>query len=53
MPVKLLADPFAPLFAQIPEPARVANVSALERNLKAKEKGSGEKRSYCLAMLQQ
>ena len=53
LPVKLLADPFAPLFAQIPEPARVANVSALERNLKAKEKGSGEKRSYCLAMLQQ
>lgn len=37
MPVKLFTDPFAPLFAQIPEPARVANVSALKRNLKVKK----------------
>lgn len=53
MPVKLFADPFAPLFAQIPEAARVADVSALEGDLKAKTKSSGEKRSHCLAVLQQ
>lgn len=50
LPVKFFTDPFAPLFAQIPEPARVANVSALECNLKAKKKSSIEKRSYCLAV---
>lgn len=53
LPVKLLADPLAPLFAQVPEPAGVANVSTLERNLKAKKKSSSEKRNYCLAVLQQ
>lgn len=38
MSVKLFADPFTPLFAQIPDPARVANVSTLECNLKARRK---------------
>lgn len=38
LPVKLFADPFTPLFAQIPDPARVANVSTLECNLKARRK---------------
>lgn len=51
--VKLLADPLTPLFAQVPEPARVANVSTLECNLKGKKKSSSEKRNYCLAVLRQ
>lgn len=38
LPVKLFADPFTPLFAQIPDSARVANVSTLECNLKARRK---------------
>lgn len=36
--VELFTDPFTPLFAQIPDPARVANVSTLECNLKARRK---------------
>lgn len=46
MPVELLADSLAPLFAQVPQPARVADVSTLERNLKAKGKSRGETRNY-------
>lgn len=38
MPVKLFADPFTPLLAQIPDPAGIANVSTLECNLKARRK---------------
>lgn len=51
LPVELFTDPFTPLFAQIPDPARVANVSTLECNLKARRKAVV--RSYCLAVLQQ
>lgn len=38
LPVKLFADPFTPLLAQIPDPAGIANVSTLECNLKARRK---------------
>lgn len=38
LPVELFADPFTPLFAQIPDTAGVANVSTLECNLKARRK---------------
>lgn len=52
MAVELLADPLAPLLAQLPQPAGVADVSTLECNLKAKEKSGGEKRDRYPGVLQ-
>lgn len=34
MPVELLTDPFTPLFAHLPDPARIANVSTLQGDLR-------------------
>lgn len=52
MAVELLTDPLAPLLAQLPQPAGVADVSTLECNLKEKEKSSGEKRDCYPGALQ-
>lgn len=44
LPVEFLTDPFTPLLAHLPEPARIANVSTLQRDLKAEEESGREKK---------
>lgn len=53
MPVELLTDPFAPLFAHLPDPARIANVSTLQGDLRTDPAGRESQRASSAANVPQ